>query len=452
MQTTSQFLLPLFLFAAGALTAHSAHAANPILPNIGVCDPQVRVFDGQVYLYATHDYSPDNKYFRMDDWWAWSSDDLVGWKYGCTLKPEQTYIGQPFHDCWATDAASKNGRYYWYFSAGQNDIGVVEAPTPVGPWSDPLGKALVPKGLTPTEQRDPGILMDDDGANYLVYGTFDFYLVRLGEDMTSLAEKPRHIELDTKFGPYGAGRTDDKPFLHQRGGKYYLSWGCYYAMADNPYGPYTYKGSVITPESTDAQFLKPDLTAARHGSFFEFNGQWYFICNDFSQPGTHGSYRNSILSYVHYRENGEMAPVHINANGVGTYDAAHQVEAEDYFKAAGATQHETASGGFEVRGLTDGSQLFYPKIRNAPPVANLVLRLSNGNGQNGKVEVRRDSAKGELIGSAIIPRTGGWDKYVDVEIPLKTTTAPLDLALTFRGGKGELARLDWWQMKEAKRR
>ncbi len=447
-KTLFRFACALAGWLPGALWPSAVRAANPILPNIGVCDPQVRVFNGRVYLYATHDASPKNKGFRMNDWWVWSSDDLVNWKLGSILKPEQTYIGKPFSDCWATDAATRDGKYYWYFSAGRQDIGVVESTTPIGPWSDPLGKPLVPKGLTPTAQRDPGILMDENGANYLIFGTWDFYLARLGDDMISLAETPRKLVLDRLAGPYGEGKTDDKPFLFRRGGKYYLSWGCYYAMADDPYGPYSYKGSIITPETTAPMFRTPKLTYDRHGSFFEYKNQWYFICNDFSQPGTTDHFRNSILSVVHFRENGEIAPLRIAAQGVGSYNAARKVEAEDYFEAKSAQIHEQPSGGFEVRDLTSRSRLFYPKISGAPAKGILAVRLSNGGASSGKIEVRGGSKNGHLLGAAQIPRTGGWDKFTDVEIPLKNgAAAPRDLAFTFRGSKGELARLDYWQFE-----
>ena len=88
--------------------------------------------------------------------------------------------------------------------------------------------------------------MDTDGKDYIVFGTWNYYIARLNDDMISLAERPRPITLDKKFGPYGAGKTDDKPSLHQRNGIYYLSWSSFYAMSTNVYGPYTYKGSVIT--------------------------------------------------------------------------------------------------------------------------------------------------------------------------------------------------------------
>ena len=42
-------------------------AGNPIIPGRGVCDPQVRVWDGEAWLYATHDADPAAKDFVMRD-------------------------------------------------------------------------------------------------------------------------------------------------------------------------------------------------------------------------------------------------------------------------------------------------------------------------------------------------------------------------------------------------
>lgn len=420
---------------------------NPIIPGRGACDPQVRVFNGTVYLYATHDYSPENRHFRMDNWWVWHSDDLVHWNLASILKPEQTFLRKPFTECWATDAGTRDGKFYFYFSAGREQIGVVTGNTPAGPWKDPLGRPLIPKGLTPTAERDPGILMDDDGSNYIVFGTWDYYIAKLNDDMISLAESPRLIQLDRKFGPYGEGKTDDKPFLHKRAGVYYLSWGCFYAMSNSPYGPFYYKGSIINLEYTAPDFRTDNLVHDRHGSFFQFHGQWYYACNDQSQKGSQRYYRNSILSYVHYCENGEIAPVRIRSLGVGRYDAAQGiVEAEDFFKIEGGSVRECPAGGFEVRGLTDRSFLLYPNIENVPQRAKLILRLSSRAGGTGKIEIRERDREGELLGRAVIPDSGGWDKYIDLSVPLASERRGLNLALVVRGKGEEIARLASWRI------
>ncbi len=62
---------------------------NPIIPNKGANDPHIRIFNGKAYLSASHDKSIDSKAFSMDDWWMWSSDNLIDWKLESVLKPDR---------------------------------------------------------------------------------------------------------------------------------------------------------------------------------------------------------------------------------------------------------------------------------------------------------------------------------------------------------------------------
>jgi len=426
-----------------AMLTYCVMAGNPIVPGIGLTDPHIVIYGNRAYLYATHDFSPDNKSFVMKDWWVWSSADLVHWQQAGTLRPEDTFIGKPFNDCWATFGISENGKYYWYFSAGPNEIGVVVADSPAGPWHDPLGGPLLPKGLTPTEQRDPDLMVDDDGQTYMVYGTFNYFIVRLNDDMTSLAEKPRPVQMDHPYGPYGAGKTDDKPSLHKRNGIYYLSWSSFYAMATNIYGPYSFKGSVIAPESVAPEFHKGNIWHDRHGNFFTWHNQWFYACNDKSQPGRSEFFRDCCISYLHYRDNGEMAPVRLDRTGVGEYDAAQpDIEAEDYFAAEMADIKECPAGGFEVRGLRTGSYLLYPNIKNFPRNATIAFRVASGQPDGGTIEVHENAKEGKLLGSCRIHNTGGWDKYRSIACPLNNASGTKNLCLVFKGGKEEFARLD----------
>ena len=293
------------------------YSGNPILPGRGICDPHVRIFADKAYLYATHDASPESEEFVMHDWKVFSSEDLCAWDLECTITPEDTYIGRPFDSCWAVDVLDKRGHYYFYFSGGPKEIGVMEGESPTGPWHDPLGKPLIYDGMVPTEARDPGLFRDTDGASYIVFGTWDFYITRLNDDMISLAEEPRHIEIINPEGPYGKGKTDDKPYLHFHGGFYYLSWGCYYGISHKLYGPYECKGSVITEKSVvpDYRYKQHPLTLDRHGSFFSFKGKWYFICNEMGiTQNTY--YRDSSIACLNYLANGEMEPVKILKEGI----------------------------------------------------------------------------------------------------------------------------------------
>jgi len=438
-----RFLKITFLTFFLAFFIRCALGGNPIVPHIGLTDPHIVIYGNRAYLYATHDFSPANKSFVMKDWWVWSSADLVHWQPAGTLKPEDTFIGKPFNNCWATFGISKYGKFYWYFSAGPTEIGVVVADSPAGPWHDPLGKPLLPKDLTRTEQRDPDLMVDDDGQVYMVYGTFNYFIVRLNDDMISLAEKPRPVQIDNPYGPYGAGKTDDKPSLHKRNGIYYLSWSSFYAMATNIYGPYSFKGSVIGTENVAPDFRKGDIWHDRHGNFFTWHNQWFYACNDKSQPGRSEFFRDACISYVHYRDNGEMAPVRLDRTGVGEYDASQPaIEAEDYFDAELADIKECPAGGFEVRGLRAGCYLLYPNIKNFPQNASVAFRVASGQPEGGTIEVRENAKDGRLLGSCHVQNTGGWDKYQSVACLLNNASGTKNLCLVCKGGKEEFVRLD----------
>jgi len=389
--------LSLTSFAPALARAERVHAAgNPIIPRRGVCDPQVRVWDGEAWLYATHDADPAATGFVMRDWQVWRSRNLVDWRHAGTLRPEQTYWGKPSDQCWATDAARKDGRYYLYFSRGPKEIGVVVADHPAGPWRDPIGKPLIAEGLVKTEARDPGILQDADGANYIVFGTFRYFVARLGEDMVSLAETPRPLKVANAIGPYAKRLTDDKPFLHRRGDLYYLSWGSYYAIGRSPYGPFETQGSVLSEATTDPELrlVRPGarydlLNYDRHGSFFELNGQWYFACNDQATPGATEHYRNSAISYVHYRADGTIAPVRLDTVGVGQYDARRGIAAADFSDARGGAVAHRGGDSF-VLALSPGGFARYPGVRGVTRALTILA--------DGLLEIRRGNAHGRVLG------------------------------------------------------
>lgn len=225
-----------------------------------MADPNVRLMNGTFYCWATHDYSINNTGFQMRDWWVWSSPDLVAWKLESKVVPTDVLLWDTDqNECWATDAALANNKYYFYLSVGGGSIAVVVADSPAGPWSDPLGKPLLDAGIgsklhPPTTFRDPCVFQDDDGTWYIIAGVFEYYIAKLADDMISLAEEPRHVTVTGAYGACGANKTDDKPFIHRQGTTYYLSWGCFYGMSSSVYGPYATQGSVVATSKIDPAF------------------------------------------------------------------------------------------------------------------------------------------------------------------------------------------------------
>ncbi|WP_299012508.1 family 43 glycosylhydrolase [uncultured Polaribacter sp.] len=403
-------------------------AQNPIVPNKGLNDPHIHIFNDTAYVYASHDKSINNKKFIMEDWWIWSSPDLVNWTKRSVLKPEDTYIGDKnFTRSWATDVAFRNGKYYWYFSEGNQQTGVVVGDTPVGPWKDPLGKPLLTSELTPTDEYDMAIF-EENGEHYIIFGVWDYYIAKLNYDMISLAEKPRKIIINNPRGPYNQdGKnsekpTDDKPFVHKYKDKYYLSWGCFYAMADDLYGPYDYKDSVIKQESFaegyDAPTWPNGFLQGRHGSFFEWNNQWYYTYCDISQTGNR-YFRDTFISYVHYKENGEMATIRVDGVGVANYNGNKKIEAEDYFKAEGFSKIETENG-FGMQTQANKSYVYYTNVKNLANKTKLTIKVTGKKSGKFSIKVVRDHINGEIIGKQTFELTRNSEKKEEFNINLKS--------------------------------
>lgn len=396
-------LIPILLVTS--LLNSPVLAENPIVPNVGLNDPHVHIFGNKAYVYATHDKSSENEKFIMEDWWIWSSTDLVNWELESVLDPADTYIGAGFQSAWATDAAYRNGKYYWYFSELNEQTGVVVGDSPVGPWKDPLGKPFLPKDLTPTHEYDISVI-EYQGIHYAVFGVWDYYIARMGEDMISLVETPRKIIINDPVGPYGEDSTDDKPSVHERNGIFYLSWGAFYATSENIYGPYDYKGVIVNEESFapgyDAPTWPHGFQQGRHGSFFEWHNQWYFAYCDISQTGNR-YFRDTFISYVHYKDNGDIAPIRVDGIGVGEYDADRgRIEAEDYFTAENTFKKESPDNGFLVSASSGANYIGFHNIRGLTGKQHITIGISTPVPSDNEIEIRKGSSTGPIIAKVAI--------------------------------------------------
>ena len=355
---------------------------NPIIPGRGVCDPHVHVFDGRLWLYATHDAVPDARGFYMSDWQIWSSPDAVAWTLERVVHPEDFFMG-PSESCWAVDAAERGGKYYYYFSDGSRRIGVAVADAPGGPFKDALGKPLLDGSLTPTREYDPAVFKDDDGEYYLVFGGpawcygegCGYFIARLGEDMVSFAGTPRKLELDHC--------GDDKASLNKICGRYYLSYGGFYAVSDCVYGPYRFLGH--TGSTID------------HSSFFEWNGQLFQAITVKEQTEM---YRSSGLCYVHVKDSGELVTdPQIVEYGVGQYDGNwSRIEAQWYMKGENVKKVENKKlFGFCVS-CTEEATLVYPKIRNLADKVGFSIDYYCVGGK-AQIDVFSGGKNGRLLGT-----------------------------------------------------
>lgn len=283
-----------------------------LFPQDYMADPAANVFNGRIYVYPSHDWEsgvPENDngdHFNMKDYHVFSMDDPENGEiteHGVILKVED--IAWAGRQLWDNDVVEKDGKYYLYFSLkDKNDVfhlGVAIADRPEGPFvpqSDPIRGSY---------SIDPSVFKDDDGSVYIYFGglwggqlqryrdnkalesavlaegdepALPSRVAKLTDDMLQFAEEPHPVVIvDDNGQPLKASdphRFFEASWMHKYNGKYYFSYStgdshylCY-AIGDNPYGPFTYKGVI----------LEPVVGWTTHHSIVEFKGKWYLFFHD----------------------------------------------------------------------------------------------------------------------------------------------------------------------------
>ncbi|MDR1610505.1 MAG: glycoside hydrolase family 43 protein [Candidatus Symbiothrix sp.] len=285
-----------------------------LVPDDYMADPAVHIFNDKLYIYPSHDRDsgiPENDngdHFDMKDYHVFSIAEEVEngavIDHGVVLQTEDIiWAGRQLWDC---DVAFKDGKYYMYFPLKDKTdifrIGVAIADRPEGPFipqSDPIRGSY---------SIDPAVLDDGDGNFYMYFGglwggqlqryrdnkalesavfpadnepAIPSRVVKLSPDMLQFAEEPRPLIILDKDGkPLTAGDNEKRFFeaswMHKYNGKYYFSYStgdthllCY-ATGDNPYGPFTYQGVILTPV----------IGWTTHHAIVEFKGKWYLFHHD----------------------------------------------------------------------------------------------------------------------------------------------------------------------------
>ena len=292
---------------------------NPLVRHIRTADPDAHVWeDGRLWVYTSQDHDSDSLtrakvghgYSKMDGYHVFSTTDMETYiDHGEILYSQDVPWGTNNGGwMWAPGAAYKNGTYYLYFphmdKTMQWKTGVATSKYPQGPF------VAEPTYMEGTSGIDPMCLVDNDGQAYLYFG--DALVAKLSNDMLTLAEKPRKIN-------YGADNFREGSYMHKYDGKYYYSWTDwkdktnqgYYAIGDNPYGPFDYKGAVnARPEG-----------AQDHHSMIKFKSTWYYFyhvgnyINHFGEKGQ-GNRRNVCVDYLYYNPDGTLKIVKQTREGV----------------------------------------------------------------------------------------------------------------------------------------
>ncbi len=276
----------------------------PVLPGYHA-DPHLAVFGDTYYVYPTTDGSEG---WASTSFSCMSSKDLIHWRNHGVILRLGVDIQWADRRAWAPAIATRNGKYYFYISAAQN-IGVAVADTPHGPFTDPLGKPLVPAGRWPGQTIDPMVFVDDDDAAYLYWGQGHCYVVKLNEDMISF--DPEAVQNITPPG-YNEGA-----FVIKRQGIYYLMWSEYdtrdprysvaYGTATSPLGPFQ------KAENNPILQGKGLVRGAGHHSVVQVPGKdlWFIAYHRFAIPDGSGYQRETCISPMRFHPDGSIQEVDV---------------------------------------------------------------------------------------------------------------------------------------------
>lgn len=440
----------MMMLTSGAL------AANPSLPSYA--DPHMKVWNGRVYVSAGRDEYPEQPRCNIIQWDIFSTVDFVDWRHEVKIDPGDTFMGAGSKDCWASDIETRNGKYYFAFSNGSRETGMLVADQPNGPYIDVLGKPLIPASFSTNLEYDLTLFTDDDGTPYLIYGRdgkmpngemLRYQIARLNEDMISLAEEPRAILHDRPNGFNTDTRASDGSHIHKYRGRYYLSChGSKYMSAEKVYGPYT---------------NLRDVRLGGHPSFGEFHGQTYAMYEQGRLPYGNRRYRQCNVVYLHYRDNGDMIadplfmqnggpggrPGKYYTMGVGNYDAAWpQIEAEWFFsKSPEVEKRDGPDEGFMLRELRNHSTVTFPLItwtRKDTPIKLRVQVL-----EPATIEIREKNAEGKLLGRVQVKPGASQGEWQTVTAKLKNNPGTRHLCFRFVADSeaDDLLHLDWFSLK-----
>lgn len=315
--------------------------AKYLVPGDYMADPAVHVFNGKVYIYPSHDREsgiPENDngdHFDMKDYHVFSMETIDGpvTDHGVVLDVKDIpWAGRQLWDC---DCTYKDGKYYMYFPLkDQTDIfriGVAVADKPEGPF------IAQPDPMKGSYSIDPAILDDGDGNYYMYFGglwggqlqryknnkalecaefpadnepAIPSRIAKLADNMLEFAEEPRPVViLDENGKPLTAGDNNRRFFeaswVHKYNGKYYFSYStgdthqlCY-AIGDNPYGPFTYQGVILTPV----------VGWTTHHAICEFQGKWYLFHHDSVPSGGRTWLRSLKVCELEYNADGTIKTI-----------------------------------------------------------------------------------------------------------------------------------------------
>ena len=316
----------------------------PLVEHIYTADPSAHYFNGKIYIYPSHDidageaFDDLGSHFAMEDYHVISMDSIKSKAVDNGIALHVNDVPWAERQMWAPDANEKDGKFYLFFPAkdfeGVFKIGVAVSDLPTGPFK------AQPNPIKNSFSIDPAVFKDDDNSYYMYFGglwggqlqrwnkgVFNAdqpesptafipqpneaallpYVAKMRDDLLEFDEAPKPVEILDENGNLLLSGDNDRRFfeaawLHKHNGNYYFSYStgdthfiCY-AIGDNPYGPFTYKGRI----------LNPVVGWTSHHSVCNIGGKTYLFYHDSSLSKGITHLRCIKIAEIKYREDGSI--------------------------------------------------------------------------------------------------------------------------------------------------
>ncbi len=419
---------------------------NPVITHMYTADAAPHVLpDGRVWMVTSVDDPLKPTYNNMHTYHTFSTDDMVNWVDHGEVLSVYDVIGSDVEPegedwaIWAPDMIYENGKYYLYIPVrilidGRNGAYTYTA---VAVSDSPAERFEVIQTKIPdTKGIDPSAFRDDDGEIYLYYGPRS--MATLADNMIEFDSEIKTLEIDSekvlandeKFQNMwsgnaaspkkGSGNYMEAPWMHKRNGVYQFNYHTVYgstvkghtdnperrksnldfSYGNSPWGPLKYGGTLnyelgkgVEGGPRDANGNVPwRYTQSNHGAIVEFHGTDYLFYHtsalsswrqdEFKAEGT-WTQRSVCVDVIEYDENDLPLPVKQTVEGVAA------VTVDQPFDVVLAKKSTTKGGVASFKNIDFGSGYYY-------------FDVELPKGSEGKLEIRLDSADGQLVGTCSV--------------------------------------------------
>jgi hypothetical protein len=438
-----------------------AFADNPIIQNYYSADPAPMAYNDRVYLFTSHDEDvTESNFFTMRNWMCYSSADMVNWTdHGIVASLKDfKWLGTLNNGAWAPQCVERAGKFYMYVPIQGKGIGVLVSDKPTGPFTDPIGKALVNKNGY--DDIDPTAFVDSDGQAYLYWGNPKLWYVKLNENMTSYSGNVVEVSLtEASFGKRTPADTkrptsyEEGPFFYKRENLYYMVFAggpvsehIGHSTSTGPTGPWTYRGVIMPSSINKAAFTN-------HPGVCDFKGNSYFFYHNQGLTGGGGYKRSVCVEQFTYKSDGSIPQIASTTSGpsqVGALNPYDTVQAETICLGQGVETQTCNEGGMCVTGIENGD---YIKVKGVDfgtdGAVSFEARVASGS-SGGKIELRLGSSSGTLLGTCDVGSTGSAQTWSTKSCTVTNAKGKNDLYLKFTGSGTSMFNFNWWRFKSDK--